>query len=159
MRIVTAAVLFLAASAGAEASSILVIEDNREVRGNSLAAINDGRELSISPSVMMIGTPKPAAAPKTEASAAAPDPLAISPLPMVIRAGVEGEAFTRALAPDGTGAAQTQAKPRDASAPANGVSSPVAPRAAVDPAAPPPVARNVPAKPDAQPEQPAIKLE
>lgn len=109
MRILVVAVMMAASTFGAGASSILVIGDGGLVGGASVEVLNDGHVLAAAPSVITLGTPIAAVDPDVEAEGPAPadEPLSIAPLPTVIRAGIEGQAFTRALDLGGAGSTQT----------------------------------------------------
>lgn len=164
MRILATAFLLAMASASAQASSIIVIGDDGEVDGNSVSVITGGSELARSPSVLVIG-PAEIAAVEAEDMASDAEPLVIAPLPMVIRAGIEGEAFTRAISPDGAGSAQMDddeqqpqavVKPQkqEGAVEAKAPSAPIAPRAPVDPIAQPQAVREQPAPPPPPEPQP-----
>ncbi|MCO5083191.1 MAG: hypothetical protein M9955_16230 [Rhizobiaceae bacterium] len=163
MRILATAFLLAMASASAQASSIIVIGDDGEVDGNSVSVITAGSELARSPSVLVIG-PAEIAAVESEDMASEAEPMVIAPLPMVIRAGIEGEAFTRAISPDGTGSEQMDdeqqpqavVKPQkqEGAVEAKAPSAPVAPRAPVDPIAQPQAVREQPAPPPPPEPQP-----
>ncbi len=171
MRILTTAVLVAMASANAHASSIVVIGDDGAVNGNAVDVVSSGGELAGSPSVLTIGgaqSPLPA----VENAGTEADAVDIPPLPMVIRAGIEGEAFTRAISPDGAGTAQlengqktqTPAKPQDqhGTVEAKAPSDPVAPRAPVDPVAEPQSVHAAPipaAEPEPQPVTPTATVD
>lgn len=130
MRILTAAVWLVAATCSAEASSILVIDDAGTVRSPSTLALNDGRALATSPSMLTLGPPT--AEPDVGEGATKAEPIPSQPT--VIRAGIEGEAFARALAPGAAGPAESGESPT--SVPAAAAKQPAeaqAPRAAVDP--------------------------
>lgn len=147
MRILTTAILLASATFGAEASSILTIDDNGPVRAPSVLVLNDNAPMVTS--MVRLGPPEPIADDPDVIVEGAKDeatglPFAIPALPTVIRAGIEGDAFARSLVP------QNFAPPREIPGVPVAPVPPVAPMAAKQPGVP-----SVPTVPE--PGQPAGK--
>lgn len=100
MRILATAFLVLMASGTAQASSILVIDDNHRASGPSILRLDDTTPAASSPSLLTLGT-TPARQDvdiiEEPAAAEAEVPQSIPDLPLVVRAGVEGPAFARSI--------------------------------------------------------------
>lgn len=104
MRILAAAFFFAAATSDAGASSIITIDDNGAmIRAPSVEVLGASDAPIVASSVLHLGAPGPvpdeivvAPPPGSETS----EPVSIPLLPTVIRAGIEGDAFTRSLGPE-----------------------------------------------------------
>lgn len=104
MHIATAAFLLATATSGAGASSIIVIDDNGTMmHAPSVQVLGAADAPAVAASVLHLGAPGPA--PDEIAVAPPPgseteEPVSIPLMPTIIRAGIEGDAFTRSLGPE-----------------------------------------------------------
>lgn len=135
MRVLAAVFILFSATAGAGASSLMVVDNSRPVASTSVVTLGDKPGGKSSPSLVRLGPPASAADHKTidETAETGSAPVIIQDLPMVIRAGEEGAAFARAV-PVGQPAAAPE-QPADAAEPQAAVPLPPADTPAQPPAA------------------------
>ena len=126
MRIFMTAAIIATTFGAAEADSIVRLGSEGAIESPSVITLGESRSDASAPSIVALGEPAPPLAAtepdpmETAATRQKDVPLASAPMPTVIRAGIEGEAFTRAApsTPEPTPSAATPEAPSDETEPA-----------------------------------------